>query len=203
MEPQNTISTAWYEKTWLVIVTCLLFFPVGLYALWKNSFISKGWKIGGTALIALAFIIGVTDKKGTASPSLPTIAKNETEKAAPEEKTEKVEVKSVTTSEKYLFKTPDDFKEAFNKYSASNSLGFEIDELKVTEGEVQNTFQYMITGHLGLIGTVNKADGSVKEINMIGSGDGTTRSATNILLCMGAIIGTVDPAWNLRKEESS
>jgi hypothetical protein len=37
----------------LVILLCIVFFPVGLYALWKNQSISKGWKIGITIVIAL------------------------------------------------------------------------------------------------------------------------------------------------------
>jgi hypothetical protein len=29
-------STRWYNKTWLVLLLCLLFFPVGFYGLWKS-----------------------------------------------------------------------------------------------------------------------------------------------------------------------
>jgi len=46
----------WYNKTWVVVLWCILFFPVGLYALWKNAIISKGWKIGVTAAIVLVII---------------------------------------------------------------------------------------------------------------------------------------------------
>ncbi len=51
-----TNQSKWYEKTWLVIVLCIIFFPVGLYALWNNSSISKGWKIGATIVIALIIL---------------------------------------------------------------------------------------------------------------------------------------------------
>jgi len=67
MEQQNTNSNAWYEKNWLVILLCIFFFPVGLYALWKNSTISKGWKIGVTIIIALIVISNVGDKKESTS----------------------------------------------------------------------------------------------------------------------------------------
>lgn len=63
MEQQNTNSNAWYEKTWVVVILCILFFPVGLYALWKNSSIGKGWKIGVTAIIALIVIANIGDKE--------------------------------------------------------------------------------------------------------------------------------------------
>lgn len=81
MENNNSISNAWYEKTWLVIILCLIFFPVGLYALWKNSKISKGWKIGVTAVIALIILVnlGGNDKKNVNSTSTETQNVVETE----------------------------------------------------------------------------------------------------------------------------
>lgn len=60
----NSITqTKWYDKTWLVIVLCIFFFPVGLYALWKNSNIGKGWKIGVTAFYTLFVIIQLSKKE--------------------------------------------------------------------------------------------------------------------------------------------
>ena len=64
-----TKQSKWYDKTWLVIILCIIFFPVGLYALWKNSSISKGWKIGVTIVIALIVIaqIGKDEKTSSAT----------------------------------------------------------------------------------------------------------------------------------------
>ncbi len=81
MEQTTETSNAWYEKTWLVILLCIVFFPVGLYALWKNSTISKGWKIGVTVVIGLIVIANVGDKKASSSSS-------ENSSASAEEKTE-------------------------------------------------------------------------------------------------------------------
>lgn len=67
MEQQNKTSNAWYEKTWVVVLLCIFFFPVGLYALWKNSTIGKGWKIGVTVIIALIVIANIGDKKESTS----------------------------------------------------------------------------------------------------------------------------------------
>ena len=72
MEKQNTTSSAWYEKTWVVVLLCIFFFPVGLYALWKNSTISKGWKIGVTVIIVLILIANIEDKKEITSPTVET-----------------------------------------------------------------------------------------------------------------------------------
>lgn len=49
--------TNWYDRTWLVIALCLLFFPVGLYGLWKSTMLSQAGKlVGTTVLIALALV---------------------------------------------------------------------------------------------------------------------------------------------------
>ncbi|NII81455.1 MULTISPECIES: hypothetical protein [unclassified Pedobacter] len=71
-------SSRWYEKTWLTIILCIIFFPVGLYALWKNSSISKGWKIGITVIISLIVLsnLGGNDK-------IPSKIRNTVEKKEP------------------------------------------------------------------------------------------------------------------------
>lgn len=42
---QITTSKKWYDNTFVVVPLCIFFFPVGLYALWMNQSIGKGWKI--------------------------------------------------------------------------------------------------------------------------------------------------------------
>ena len=59
-------KSAWYDKIWLVIMLCFLFFPIGLYALWKSSIISTTWKFGVTIVFAI-FIVAIlldSEKKG-------------------------------------------------------------------------------------------------------------------------------------------
>ncbi|MEB3800795.1 hypothetical protein INQ45_06860 [Flavobacterium columnare] len=79
MENNNSNSNAWYEKTWLVVILCIIFFPVGLYALWKNSSITKGWKIGVTSIIALIVIANLGDKDKTSTTTTETQKVVETE----------------------------------------------------------------------------------------------------------------------------
>ena len=43
----------WYDKMWLVVILCIIIFPIGLYALWKNTIIPPGWKILGTIIISI------------------------------------------------------------------------------------------------------------------------------------------------------
>ena len=72
-------SNAWYEKTWLIIILCIIIFPVGLYALWKNSSISKGWKIIVTIIISLIVLtnLGSKDKTSTSSKEIPIAIETE------------------------------------------------------------------------------------------------------------------------------
>lgn len=68
--PQPPQEQKWYDKTWLVVVLCIIFFPVGLYALWKNSSIAKGWKIGVTIFFAIVVLAQIgKDKDGKTSSS--------------------------------------------------------------------------------------------------------------------------------------
>ena len=80
-EKNNPNSNAWYERTWLVVILCIIFFPVGLYALWKNSSISKGWKIGVTVIIALIVIVNLGGKDETSATSTQTQNVIETEQS--------------------------------------------------------------------------------------------------------------------------
>ena len=51
-----TKQLKWYDKTWLVVLLLFTLFPVGLYALWKNTLVSTVTKITTTILFILAFI---------------------------------------------------------------------------------------------------------------------------------------------------
>lgn len=85
----------WYDKTWLIVVLCIVFFPVGLYALWKNSSIKKGWKIAVTILIALIVIANFGDKDPKADS--PVVSAN----TKAEEKTESKEPEAVKSNWSY------------------------------------------------------------------------------------------------------
>ena len=58
----NESEPKWYNKTWLVIMLCIVFFPVGLYAVWKNNQLGKGWKISITILMILLIIAGANSE---------------------------------------------------------------------------------------------------------------------------------------------
>ncbi|MFH1886983.1 MAG: hypothetical protein ABIM40_09820 [Pseudomonadota bacterium] len=74
----------WYEKTWLVVVLLVVFFPAGLYALWKNTGFSKRTKWIVTGVVVVVFIAAAmnagketgsrpTQKPGTPIPAQQTV----------------------------------------------------------------------------------------------------------------------------------
>jgi len=51
----------WYDNKFVVHLLLVIFFPVGLYALWKTDTIAKWWKITATVLIGLIVIANLGD----------------------------------------------------------------------------------------------------------------------------------------------
>lgn len=77
---ETATKQKWYEKTWLVILLLIVFFPVGLYALWKNTSISKPWKIIVTVFFAILVIYQIgRDKEPNLSKNNTAVSKNSTE----------------------------------------------------------------------------------------------------------------------------
>lgn len=75
----------WYDKVWLVILLCILFFPVGLYGLWKSPSFTNGGRIAITTVIIIVLLTQFgkpeRDQSDKASSTTPTqtITKNEPE----------------------------------------------------------------------------------------------------------------------------
>lgn len=70
METNTPQKKKWYDRVWVVILWLVLFYPVGIYALWRNSTIpvSTLWKAGVTAIMAfLTYMIVTTDSKHTST----------------------------------------------------------------------------------------------------------------------------------------
>lgn len=54
--PKKSSKKKWYQKTWVIVLMLIIFFPVGLFLLWKYTNLKKPLKILITALIGLIFI---------------------------------------------------------------------------------------------------------------------------------------------------
>jgi len=82
----------WYDKTVLVIFLLVIFFPVGLYGLWKSNTFSGLWKSILTILVIIVVFAALSDdKKASTTPIqetaevLDTVAIDTTAKTAPTE----------------------------------------------------------------------------------------------------------------------
>lgn len=58
-------SKQWYDNKFVTHLLLIVFFPVGLYALWKSNTIAKWWKITATILIGLIVIANLGDSDNT------------------------------------------------------------------------------------------------------------------------------------------
>ncbi|MEK5415082.1 hypothetical protein [Paenibacillus sp. FSL L8-0708] len=89
--------------------------------------------------------------------------------------------------------SPEEFKDSFNAKAKEIGTDLKINKLIVEDGAVQNTFSYKFTNTLMLSGTVNKQDGSIRDVLLIGTTDGTSKSVSDILIGMGVLILASNP----------
>jgi hypothetical protein len=59
----------WYHKTWGIIALLILFFPAGLYLMWRHTNWNKRVKWGITGFFALMFLIGAVTPDSTTTPT--------------------------------------------------------------------------------------------------------------------------------------
>ena len=67
MNDQTGAEPKWYDRTWLVVVLLILFFPVGLYATWKNTHYRFRTKVIITGVVCLMLIIGFAQEQAVKS----------------------------------------------------------------------------------------------------------------------------------------
>ncbi|MEC2074578.1 hypothetical protein [Metabacillus fastidiosus] len=121
--------------------------------------------------------------------------KKEKEAAAKEE----AEAKKKAEAEKQdipgtLGIDPNEFKKRFNSAADEFQANFYINDLKINKGEVQDIAQVKLNDNIFLNITVNKADGSIRDVGMIAKGDGTSKSGTDIIFTMGILITSTNPS---------
>ncbi|MFD1955994.1 hypothetical protein ACFSL6_17905 [Paenibacillus thailandensis] len=206
----------------IVFLAFIVFLIMGIVAAIRKDGKAKRWfAISGSAFVISIILISVspdtTSEPANSASNQTADAKAEKEKqaklnaeeetkakeaAAAEEAKKAEEAKAAAEEAKKaeeeaipgtIGMTPEEFKEAFNSAAKEFDASFNINKLTVEEGQVQNTFQVMFTDNLGLTGTVNKKDGSVRDVMIMGAGDGTVESGTDIILAIGTLIASTNP----------
>lgn len=160
----NKTSTPWYEKNWLVILLCVLFFPVGIYALWKNSSIAKGWKITITVIIALIILTNLGDEKIKANSSNTSTVSSEKESIA------EMEVKHTESKpDVEILKQTATYQDVMNTYTIHCRVRNNTSEL-ISYVDLKATF-YDKNGKIvgtGMGNAANFAAGAEKTIDVMG-----------------------------------
>lgn len=122
-------------------------------------------------------------------------AKQETEAKAAAEAKEKADAKAKEIPGTLGLK-PNELKDKWNSYASSMNMNdLKISEINVENGQVQDTFTFTFNNTFGLMGSVNKVDGSIRDVTIVASGKGlsNTKTAANVILSWGLLIQTTNP----------
>lgn len=152
----------------------------------------KGFKIG-MAVIVLAFMFKGCGSKPNDTSSTSTTNTNKQMEQKQEVKQEETKPKEIEQLTYKILNNIDEVKANFNNAAAKLNIDFRINNLTVKDGEKQNTAQCMLNDHIGIMRTINKKDNTVREVMMIAQGDGTTKSAANMIVVAGTLIATAEP----------
>lgn len=120
-------------------------------------------------------------------------AKQEAEsKAAADAKVAKEKAKAEAEANKIpgtLGLKPEEFQNRWNS-SVSDMPKLRIPKINIEEGATQNTFQITFNKSHGMVGTVNKQDGSIRDIIILAGGQDLTNPtlAANVILSWGLLI---------------
>lgn len=81
--------------------------------------------------------------------------------------------------------TPEKFRKEFNSSAKSMGATLKIADSKIQNGSVQDVFSSQLNDNIYLQESINKTDGSLRDMTMIARGDGSEESAANMLFTMG------------------
>ncbi|WP_411349504.1 DUF2304 domain-containing protein [Paenibacillus sp. WLX2291] len=137
-----------------------------------------------------------TDNKTNASKGIEKnsepMNKTKTDEEAAIKKETKVVEKEEAKSSGSIGMTATEFRKSFNEKSSGLGADLKISEVNVETGAVQNTFTHIFSDDLVLLGSVNKSDGSIREISLITQAK-TSSSAQDFLLTFGIIVLATNP----------
>lgn len=175
----DTNQKSFYQKTWFIWLTLVIFFPVGLFLLWRFSSYSTKTKGIISGIFLLLILIGsFSDDKTKITPQ--PLKQEETKPAS-------VEQTPIYT----IGLTPEEFKAKFNAQSSES--GLTINTLETESGEKQNAFKYAFSKNLALAASVNKVDGSIRDISIIAQPVKDRNQNFNIFLSFGYLIQAINP----------
>jgi len=92
-----------------------------------------------------------------------------------------------------IYSTTDEFRIAFNDYSKNSKRPLFVGFGEKKYGEINDTQEYFITNNLSILLKLDKTSSCIKEIVMIGRGNGMPESGIDIVNCTLTIISLTTP----------
>ncbi|KLU66286.1 hypothetical protein DEAC_c16850 [Desulfosporosinus acididurans] len=92
--------------------------------------------------------------------------------------------------------TPEEFTDRWNQALVNaDSFPLKINNLKIESGSVQDTFTYMFNDSHGIMGTVNKSDGTIRDVMILAAGKdlADTSKAAGVIISWGLLIQATNP----------
>ncbi|MBW7474411.1 hypothetical protein K0T92_06610 [Paenibacillus oenotherae] len=180
-----------YKKWWFWVFLFLLIGFIG-------SFMEK--KDEDKDLVASTQPAAKADKsEATKPPAAPDPEPKPESKPKPAAKDAVVEKSDDKPIPGTIGMTAKEFQTAFNKASDEFGALYSIDNLKVETGPAQDTFKLQISDLIFMNGSINKKDGSVREVTIIGGVDGTPESVTDLMLSIGTLIAATNPSLEAKQ----
>ncbi|GIN93299.1 hypothetical protein J22TS1_43500 [Siminovitchia terrae] len=91
---------------------------------------------------------------------------------------------------------PKKFRERFNSFSKEIESPFSIGDIEAKKGKVQDVAMIMLNDNIAINLSINKKDGTVRDLVMFSQGDGSQKSGYDILLVIGTLVSVTNPKLN-------
>ncbi|OMC76489.1 hypothetical protein BK125_18570 [Paenibacillus odorifer] len=86
--------------------------------------------------------------------------------------------------------SPEEFVKSFNEKAQLIQTRLRINNLNTNEGPGKDSFQYQFTETLIISGRIDKNNGNLIDVSLIGGNDGTTETAEDILTAASLLISS-------------
>lgn len=87
----------------------------------------------------------------------------------------------------------DTFQKRLNGQLASAQTGFKAGKPEISEGPVNDVMNMKVGPHNVVVATLKKGTRQIKELMIVGSGDGTPKSGMTMLMAISAVFAATTP----------
>lgn len=169
-----------YKRPWVIVIAAIL-----------------GLGLIGSALEQDEDITPITTTAGASTPTSEQLDEEPIDTTIDEERpstTVTTQVATELTVPGTLAIEPDEFQNNWNRFIDESGLeNLRMPPVQVEEGAVQDVFTVSLSSRLSVLGTVNKADGTIRDVQVFGTPTEDFAENTDLILSWAALIAAVDP----------